>query len=114
VPFDRVVPEEQRDPAVKATLRDPAVAGSAILAWAIQGARDWYERRLAVPEAVKLATTAYRVEMDAFGTFLRDCCVVGQTKEVPAADLHCAVDAYVRGAGERPLGAKALAKALRG
>ena len=67
-----------------------------------------------MPEAVKLATTAYRVEMDAFGTFLRDCCVVGQTKEVPAADLHCAVDAYVRGAGERPLGAKALAKALRG
>jgi P4 family phage/plasmid primase-like protien len=38
IPFDHPIPREKRQPFVKATLRNPAISGPAILAWAVEGA----------------------------------------------------------------------------
>jgi putative DNA primase/helicase len=112
VPFDRVVPQAQRDPSIKAVLRDPTIAGPAVLAWAVKGALTWQKERLGAPASVKSATAAYREEMDTFGAFVRECCVLDRAQEVAAAALHRAAAAFFRGVGDRPLGQRALAKVL--
>jgi putative DNA primase/helicase len=60
VPFEHVVPKEQRDKAVKATLKNPALAGPAILAWAVAGCLEWQQVGLGVPPEVMAATATYR------------------------------------------------------
>lgn len=67
VPFEHVVPEEKRDEAVKLTLRDRAIAGSAILAWAVKGLADLLANGpngLRPPEAVRAATIQYRFAVE--------------------------------------------------
>ncbi len=74
VPFDKVVPESKRDPKLKAQLVDPNVAGSAILAWAVQGCLDWQQNRLQIPAVVTRATEEYRAEMNPLKDFIADYC----------------------------------------
>lgn len=64
VPFTHALPKKDRKPTVKATLRNPAIAGSAILAWAVKGCLKWQKEGLVVPEVVERATENYRLEQD--------------------------------------------------
>ena len=50
IPFEHEIPEADQDPKVKATLRDPQIAGPAIRAWAVKGCLAWQKHGLAVPE----------------------------------------------------------------
>ncbi|MGH1492158.1 MAG: DNA primase family protein, partial [Acidimicrobiales bacterium] len=71
VPFDTVIPKDERDehlPKRLATQRD------AVLAWLVQGCTSWQTQGLDDPEAVVEATAAYRAESDAVGRFLAECC----------------------------------------
>lgn len=63
---------------------------SGILNWAIQGCLDWQRIGLQPPAKVQAATDAYREEMDVFGPFIRECCVIHRTAEVRANDLWTA------------------------
>jgi putative DNA primase/helicase len=45
----------------------------AILAWMIEGARQWHKDRLQPPKAVLDATDKYLLEQDKFGMFVEDC-----------------------------------------
>jgi len=63
VPFRESIPESRRDPRLKAALCDTAETGAAILAWLVQGCRDWQRRGLEIPTAVREATDASRAEM---------------------------------------------------
>jgi P4 family phage/plasmid primase-like protien len=74
VPFVNVVPEEKRDPTVKARLTDPTIAGPAILAWALKGLTDLRANGLIIPAAIRKATQAYRSDMDPLADFWTDCC----------------------------------------
>jgi len=75
VPFDQVVPKSKRDPQLKAQLRDPDIAGPAILAWAVKGCLDWQQQKgLQIPAVVTLATEEYRAEMNPLNEFVTDCC----------------------------------------
>jgi len=58
-----------------------------ILAWAVEGCLKWQKDGLGTAEAVEAATRAYREEMDLIGRFLGECCEVGPTASVSAADL---------------------------
>lgn len=58
-----------------------------ILNWAIQGCLDWQRIGLKPPAKVQAATDEYREEMDVFGPFIRECCVIHRTAEVRANDL---------------------------
>lgn len=47
-----------------------------ILAWIIQGARDWYNFKLRAPSSVYEASTAYRNEQDRAKQFVAERCIV--------------------------------------
>jgi putative DNA primase/helicase len=76
VPFEHVIPEEDRDPEVKTTLKNPEISGSAILAWAVQGCLRWQEYGLQIPREIKEASETYRQEMDVISDFIEEKCVV--------------------------------------
>jgi len=113
VPFEVSLPVAERDPMVKETLTNDPAARAAILAWAVQGLRDWLEHGLRPPAMVRQATDTYREEQDVLAPFLADCCVLKRGAFVTNKELR---DAYVRWCetnGERPLSAKTLASPLR-
>ena len=67
---------------------------SGILNWAIQGCLDWQRHGLNPPEKVQAATREYREEMDVFGPFIRECCVIHREAEVRANNLWSAYKAW--------------------
>jgi putative DNA primase/helicase len=73
ISFPNAVPPEKRDPLVKMTLRDPDYGGKAVLAWAVQGAVEWYQHGLMQPYAVTAATFEYHAEQDQFQHFINEC-----------------------------------------
>ncbi len=101
VPFERVIPKEKRDPKVKATLRDPEIAGPAILAWAVQGCLTWQREGLGVPPIVEQATSAYRLDNDPLREFFASCCVFGPTKTVTVSDLNNEYESWCNDNRER-------------
>jgi len=88
------------DPTIKATLTDPAVAGEAILQWAVQGCLEWQEAGgIEVPEAVRRSTAEYREEVDILGEFLTDKSVGGETYEESSSRLYHAYLEWAREQG---------------
>jgi len=73
LPFNVQIAAERRDPEVKRTLTNPAVSGSAILTWLIQGCLAWQCQGLHPPRQVLAATDAYRREMDPLAEFTAAC-----------------------------------------
>jgi phage/plasmid-associated DNA primase len=114
VPFEHVVPQERRDPAVTATLHNPQECGAAILTWLVRGCREWRQQGLGVPPVVERPMEAYREAMDPLQEFLADYCVLGPDKKVLSRPLW---DAYQRFAqeshGRRPLSRVQLGELLR-
>jgi putative DNA primase/helicase len=97
LPCDNVVPEGQRDPGIKATLKDPGIGGPAILAWAIEGAKLWYQAgTLTVPETVKAATQEYRESQDPITDFLSEACHVDPDASVAFGDLYSAYQSFCK------------------
>jgi putative DNA primase/helicase len=88
IPFDRVLLEAERDPRIKAVLRDPKVGGPAILRWAVEGCLEWQRDGLKVPRAVTEATATYRAAMDPLRRFIEDCCVLHPQAFVEVGRLH--------------------------
>jgi putative DNA primase/helicase len=74
---------------------------SGILNWAIEGCLDWQRHGLQPPAKVQAATQAYREEMDVFGPFIRECCVIHPHAEVWANDLWNAYRVWCAEAGVR-------------
>ena len=73
IPFMHTIPVERRDPALKLSIRDPEIGGRAILAWAVQGAMQWYkEGSLAQPASITAEVTQYRMEQDRPGAFISE------------------------------------------
>lgn len=74
IPFDVVVPPEQRDPYLETKLRDDA---DAVLAWALAGLQAYLRDGLRPPARVAEATEQYRDDQDTVARFLKDRCDVG-------------------------------------
>jgi putative DNA primase/helicase len=87
VPFDVVIPEEDRDPGLPERLREPDVR-VAVLAWAWRGYLDYQQLGLAPPEAVTVRTDAYRQDSDDMGHFVGDEMVFGPAQCVTAKALY--------------------------
>lgn len=113
VPFERVVPPEERNPALKEELCDPARSGAAILAWAVQGCLDWQRQGLARPAKVTRATEELRQEMNPLADFVKECCVLSPTAYTPQAELHAQFEEWARETGRRVVNGKEWGEKLR-
>lgn len=99
VPFTVTIPEEKQDKDLAAKLEGEA---SVILAWCVAGCLAWQRQGLCPPAEVRQATADYRVEEDALGEFLEDCCVTkGKNLKVKAADLYARYERWCMDNGER-------------
>jgi putative DNA primase/helicase len=116
LPFPTARPRrEDRDDTVKATLIDPAQAGAAILAWAVEGCQRWVAEGLGEPEVVMQATAAYRRSQEPLADFLADCCTLDAELSVSAAELREEYERWCRTEGiKAPLSGKVWGAALRG
>ena len=69
IEFPNPIPLKERDKDLKIMLRDPDLGGKAVLAWAVRGAMEWYERGLDQPASISQAVEDYRVEQDQITQF---------------------------------------------
>lgn len=118
IPMVCQVPKHLRDPKVKAHLRDPTLAGAAILQWLVKGCLDWQRDGLKIPAVVQQATDDYRGSQDSFAEFVSDCCVLESDAWVSSEDLRQEYSAWASERGEgwlndNGLSDQALAKKLR-
>lgn len=112
LPFPVTIPEAERDPNVKARLRDPAIGGPAVLAWAVEGCRKWQKNGLQPPPTVLAATRQWRAENDPLADWIAERADL----DPPAATTFKALNADYRAwaveNGLRPISGKKLAERL--
>lgn len=95
IPFIYAVPPEQRDTGLKDRLKDLERNGEGILAWAVRGCMDWQKNSLPIPEAVRIATEKYKIQMDPLTEFLEETYVIHPNAKVPAQSLYPAYTEWV-------------------
>jgi len=114
IPFENIIPEDQRNPKIKATLRNPKIAGPAILAWAVQGCLRWQQEGLVIPDTIKKSTHEYRQSQDPLREFFEDDLEFAPNAFVPVAELRAAYDLWCKDNGIRyPLGPRQFNDRLR-
>ncbi|MBN2182097.1 MAG: hypothetical protein JW715_09285 [Sedimentisphaerales bacterium] len=114
IPFDHSIPEDERDPAVKATLRNPDLAGPAILKWLVDGYQLWQAVGLCVPDIIKNATNIYRNEQDPLRDFFEDFCEFTPDGIVPVSVLRQRYSHWAKASGLKyPLGPQAFNHRLK-
>lgn len=74
IPFALRIPKEDRDTKLRVKLKEE---WPGILAWMIEGCREWQRIGLAPPHAVVSATDEYLEAEDAIGHWLEERCEVG-------------------------------------
>ncbi len=72
IPFKVFIPPDKRIKGLSERLI--AEEGPGILAWIVEGAREWARQGLNEPSAVTDATESYREEQDVIGDFLSETC----------------------------------------
>lgn len=110
IPFNVVIPEQERDRQLAWKLKEEAPG---ILAWAVRGCLKWQAQGLQDPAEVLAATAAYKQEMDLLGDFLTECCVVRQGARAAAGALYEVYINWCKKNGESALSQKSLSIRLR-
>ncbi len=100
VPFDRVIPEERRDPALPKKLMAEA---SGILNRLLEGLEDYLENGLAIPDDLKAAAARYVQSADMIYSFIEDECVVTPEGKVGSKALHLEYSVWCRQNGLKPI-----------
>lgn len=113
VPFSQQIPDARKDKSIKATLRDPELAGAAILAWAVRGCFNWRRKGLGTAPAVQQATRALRLSMDPLEDFMGDCCRLEPGASASNQELRLAYRDWLGGRAPDRIGAKEWGTRLR-
>lgn len=101
VPFTVTIPPEKQDPLLPEKLLAELPG---VLRWAIEGCLQWQMLRLAPPTEVVVATNKYQKEQDTIGSFVEDCCVVGDEEWERKAELYKAYREWAEKVqGEKPM-----------
>lgn len=114
VPWAVQIPAEEVDRKLQEKLRAEA---SGVLNRLLDGLIDWLEHGLIEPEAVRLATRAYRDASDDLGRFLSDLCEVSADHDhvrVGSQDLHKLYLAWAEAAGGATMHIKGFKGAMEG
>lgn len=111
VPFDVIIPAEDRDDELGARL---ALEIAGVLAWLVAGYQDWHAHGLDEPDQVRAATDAYRASSDAVGRFLSARCLFATGYHVRSAELFGVWSKWCADEGEEPGTQKAFTTTLQG
>lgn len=110
IPFDVVVPEEQRDQKLPERLE---LSADEILTWAVQGWFDYEDRDgMDEPATVRRATDNYQTDSDTVKRFIQSRCVTGAHLHVTTRALHSAWATWALAEGSDPLSERAFTKEL--
>lgn len=99
IPFNATIAAEKQDARLAERLRDEHPA---ILAWMVQGCLDWQQGGLQEPDEVLLATNEYKAQQDILGSFIDECCLVGDAYRVKSKTLYDAYREWSKQSGEDP------------
>jgi putative DNA primase/helicase len=120
VPFDVIIPAEQRDPHLFTKLKDE---WPGILGWLINGCLQWQRAgRLYPTRDIADATEQYRREENAVADFLEECCELGPYQPgeaeqsrfaISAVDLYQRYKQWAERSGRHVLLNRGFASALR-
>lgn len=118
IPFPVQIPEERRDPGLKAELRRPASpVAQAALAWAVRGAREWSETGLGRVGAVDRLGREYAAVQDLVGQFVGECLEVApgavEGWEIEAKQVYRAWTIWCSERGEHATVMRRLNRDLR-
>jgi len=100
IPFMVTIPDSERDRDLPTKL-EAELPG--ILAWAVEGCRQWLATGEQPPATVLQATEQYRRDMDALANWIEDRCDLRPGVRTPAKDLYADYVAYCGRSGEDPL-----------
>ena len=91
IPFEVQIPDAEKDETLGDKLR---AEYPGILAWAVRGCLDWQRDGLGYPDAVRVASEAYRARMDNIGQFLKEMTERHPTTSVAASRLYSAYETW--------------------
>jgi hypothetical protein len=111
IPFNHPIPEAQQIPKHEVLARFHAELPG-ILAWAVQGAKEWYADGLGKVAAVTKATASYREEMDTLGAWIEDCCVLEPQCWAYTSDLRASYEQWCAANGAQALNETQLGRQL--
>lgn len=110
IPFDVVIPEEERNPNLTEELLEEAPG---ILRWMVDGCLDWQEEGLKAPAKVLESVAEYLEEMDVLGRFLAEKCQVGDGREVQSSTLYAAFQLWSEAEGQKVWSQTAFSLAMK-
>ncbi|MET7651557.1 phage/plasmid primase, P4 family [Streptomyces sp. NPDC005486] len=96
VPFDVVIPPEERDGELPERLKG---ASDAVLAWLYEGWLSYQDQGLNPPQAVRARTEAYQADSDALGLFLTERTMASPHGYVRARELFTAWSSWCHSNG---------------
>jgi putative DNA primase/helicase len=109
IPFEVTFSDAEQDRGLDDALRLDA---DAVLTWMVDGYRLYEEHGLAAPDAVLRATSAYQLDSDALGRFIKDRCGTGPQCQCAVSRLYQAWESWCSEDGTDPGSKKALGVAL--
>jgi putative DNA primase/helicase len=109
VPFTVTIPPDQRDTTLGDRLKEE---WPGILAWAIDGCVEWYEKGLSAPQAVVDATAKYLEAEDGINTWIEECCERDHRAWTGSAALYASWKAWADRSGENAGSMKAFVQHL--
>jgi putative DNA primase/helicase len=113
IPFNRKLSHSERDPKLKQILRDPSLGGKAVLAWALEGAQQWYAQRLNEPARITQEVHEYHADQDRLAEFVAETLVKNPGTMIAAVDVYAAYTTWCMGIGERSISRPRLIDKLR-
>lgn len=72
----------------------------AILNWIVGGAVAWHAEGLAVPEAVRAASSDYMADNDDLALWMEECCEIAVDAQCKAGDAYASFSAWKKARGE--------------
>jgi putative DNA primase/helicase len=100
IPFTVTIPPAERDDTLAERLKSE---WPGILAWAIEGCKDWQRQGgLAPPNAVTEATAQYLDEQDALSAWVGECCTLHPDARETATRLFKSWSQWAQAAGIPP------------
>jgi putative DNA primase/helicase len=110
IPFNITIPAADRDPDLSEKLK---AEWPGILAWIIEGCREWQQIGLRAPQIVTQATAEYLDQQDSLTAWLTEDCQTGPEYSCGAQALFNSWAAWAKAAGIYPGKRNALLDSLR-